>query len=161
MNVNPTPNTLLPTGVSAGSAQNKQQKVNDDMLMGWKRTRKDAKGYPVLNEDEYYTEWITQILRQIKMDGWDRIVDPNFFNGNVRPGSDSDLLDLQLVFMSQVMEKVLLNVKGKKLVRSYKKQPRTLWKVHQEHQTSSATAQGIDIDLSNKLSSMTIVSSAS
>ena len=79
----------------------------------------------------------------------------------VRPGSDSDLLDIQLVFMSQVMEKVLLNVKGKKLVRSYKKQPRTLWKVHQEHQISSATAQGIAIDLSNKLSSMTIASSAS
>lgn len=129
--------------------------------MGWKRTRKDAKDYPVLNEDEYYTDWLTQILRQIKMDGWDRIVDPNFLNGSVRPGSDSDLLDLQLVFMSQVMEKVLLNLKGKKLVRNYKKQPQTFWKVHQVDQTSSATAQGIAIGLSNKLSSMTIASSAS
>ena len=55
--------TLLPTGSGAGSTQNKQQKVDDDMLMGWKRTRKDAKDYPVLNEDEYYTEWLTQILR--------------------------------------------------------------------------------------------------
>ena len=68
--------TLPPTG----STQNKQQKIGNDMLMGWKRTRKDAKDYPVLNEDEYYTEWLTQILRQIKMDGWDRIVDPNFLN---------------------------------------------------------------------------------
>ena len=93
-NVNPALNTLPLTGGSAGSAQTKQQKVDDDMLMGWKRTRKDTKDYPVLNEDEYYTEWITQILRQIKMDDWDRIVDPNFLNGSVRPRSDSDLLDL-------------------------------------------------------------------
>ena len=113
-----------------GSAQNKRQKVDIDMLMGWKRTRKDAKDYPVLNEDEYYTEWLTQILRQIKMDGWERIVDPNFLNSSVRTGSHSDLLDLPLVFMSQVMVKVLLNIKGKKLVRNYKKQPITLWKVH-------------------------------
>ena len=160
-NVTITSTTLLPTGNIVASAQNKQQKVDNDMPIGWKRTRKDAKGYPVLNKDEYYTEWLTQILRQIKMDGRERSFDPNFLNSSVQPGSDSDLLDLRLVFMSQVMEKVLLNVKEKKLVRSYKKQPRTLWKVHRVHQTSSTTAQSIAIDLSNKLSTMTIASAAS
>ena len=42
------------------------------------------------------------------------------------------------------------------LVRSYKKQPQILWKVHQVHETSSATAQGIAINLSNKISTITI-----
>ena len=63
--------------------------------------------------------------------------------------------------MSQVLEKVLLNVKGKKLTRSYKQQPQILWKLHQENQTSSATAQDIAINLSNKLSALTIATTTS
>ena len=55
-NINVTPTTLPPTGNTATSTQTKQQKVDDDMLMGWKRTRKDARDYPVLNGDQYYTE---------------------------------------------------------------------------------------------------------
>ena len=54
-------------------------------------------------------------MRQIKIDGWERVIDIHFVNGTTQAGSNSDLLELQLVFMSQVMEKVLLNVKGKKL----------------------------------------------
>ena len=129
--------------------------------MGWKQTRKDVKDYPVLKEYEYYTEWLTKIQRQIKMDGWERVVDINFFNSTVRSGSNSNLLDLQLVFMSQVLEKVLLNVNGKKLTRSYNEQPRTLWKLHQEHQTSSTTAQFIAINLRKKLSTLTIATATS
>ena len=65
--------------------------------------------------DEYYTEWYTKIKSQIKIDGWERVIDPSFVNSNVCPGSDQDLLELQLVFMSMVLEKVLLNGKGKRL----------------------------------------------
>ena len=60
-----------------------------------------------------------------------------------------------------VLEKVLLTGKGKRLRRSYKQHPQTLWKLHQEHQTSSTTAQGIAINLSNKLSNLTIATSKS
>ena len=60
-----------------------------------------------------------------------------------------------------VLEKALLNGKWKKLNCSYKHHPQTLWKLHQEHQTSSTTAQGIAINLSNKLSSLSIANSKS
>ena len=70
-------------------------------------------------------------------------------------------MELQLKFMSQVMEKVLMNVKGKKLNQLYRDHPQTLWKLHQEHQTSSATAQSIAINLSNRLSMLTIATATS
>ena len=60
-----------------------------------------------------------------------------------------------------VFEKVFLNGQVKKLNCSYKHHPQTLWKLHQEHQTSSTTAQGIAINLSNKLSSLSIATSKS
>ena len=62
--------------------------------MGWKRLRKDPKDYHVLEVDEFYTEWYTNIRRQIKVNGWERVIDPNFVNSSVRPGSDNDLLEL-------------------------------------------------------------------
>ena len=67
-------------------------------------------------------------MRQIKVDGWERIIDIHFINSTTRAGSDSELIELQLVCMSMVMGKVLLNVKGKKLTRTYKDHPQTLWK---------------------------------
>ena len=63
--------------------------------------------------------------------------------------------------MSMVLEKVLLNRKGKKLNCSYKHHPQKLWKLYQEHQPSSTAAQGIAINLSNKLSSLSIAKSKS
>ena len=50
-NVTTTTVNLPPTGATSTAAQTKQQQIDDDMLMGWKRARKDAKGYPELNED--------------------------------------------------------------------------------------------------------------
>ena len=60
-----------------------------------------------------------------------------------------------------VLEKVLLSSKGKRLRRSNKQHPQRLWKLHQEHQTNSTTAQGIAINLSNKLRNLTIAKSKS
>ena len=96
-------------------------------------------------------------MRQIKLDGCDQIIDIHFVNSTMRVGSDSNLLDLQLVFMSQVMKKVLMNVKREKLNRSNRDHPQTIWKLHQEHHRSSATAQSIEINLSKRLSTLTIV----
>ena len=70
------------------------------MLSSWKRQRKDIEDYPILESDDFYTEWYIQIKHQIKVDGWERITETSFINANARPGSDRDLLELQLVFMS-------------------------------------------------------------
>ena len=99
---------------------------------------------------------VHKMTRQIKL-----IIDLHFVNNTTRVGSDSALLELQLLIMSQVMEKVLMNVKGKKPNQSYRDCPQTLLKLHQEHQTSSETAQSITVNLSNQLSTLTIATATS
>ena len=119
-------NTTTEINTNITTPQDKQQKIDGDILMSWKRLRKDTKDYPVLEVDKFYTKWYTNIKRQIKVDGRERVIDTNFVKSSVRPGSDHNLLELQLVFMSMVVEKVLLNSKGKKLNQSYKNHPQTL-----------------------------------
>ena len=58
------------------------------MLMSWKRLQNNPNDYPILEVDEYYTEWYIKIKRQIKVDGWERVTDTSFVNANVRPRSD-------------------------------------------------------------------------
>ena len=56
----------------------KQLKTDDNKLQSWIKGTKSAKDYPVLEHDEYYTEWIVKFNRQIKLDMWERLVDPSF-----------------------------------------------------------------------------------
>ena len=120
-----------------------------------------AKDYPVLEHDKYYTEWIVKFNRQIKLDMWERLVDPAFDTKTLRLEADKDLYTLQCVFMSTVLEKVIMNTQGLKLVRLYEDDPKTIWRKHEEHQTSSLSSQRIAIVLSNRISNMTIATSKS
>ena len=86
----------------------------------------------------------------------ERLVNSTFVNSNATAGSDRELLTLQIVFFSIVLDRVLLNKKGKHLNRVYKDDPQELWIKHEAHQTSLATAQGIAINLMTKLSEMSI-----
>ena len=63
--------------------------------------------------------------------------------------------------MSTVLEKVLVNIHGLKLVRSFEDDPKSLWRKHKEHQRSSSSSQRIAIVLSNRLSNMTIATAKS
>ena len=80
---------------------------------------------------------------------WERLIDANFDSKALRPGADTDLYTLQTVFMSTVLEKVLLNAHGLKLVQLFEDDPRALWAKHEAHQTSSSSSQRIAIVLSN------------
>ena len=86
----------------------------------------------------------------------ERLITFSFVNSNATAGSDQELLTLKIVFFSIVLDKVLLNKKRKHLNRIYKDDPQLLWIKHEAHQTSSATAQGIVINLMTKLSEMKI-----
>ena len=83
----------MPTGLTAapsttGASNNpaltlttvaeKQLKTDDNKLQSWIKGTKSAKDYPVLEHDKYYTEWIVKFNRQIKLDMWERLVDPAF-----------------------------------------------------------------------------------
>ena len=70
---NPTVSTTITTTIAE-----KQQKIDDNKLQVSNRGTKIAKDYPVLENDEYYTEWKTKMERQIKLEGWDRLIDDTF-----------------------------------------------------------------------------------
>ena len=97
------------------------------------QSRKDPKDYPTLENDEYYIEWSTKMVRGIKLDEWERLVDSNFVNSNVPTGTDNELLELQILFMSTVLDLALLNPKEMKLVYLYKDNSRTLSTVNERH----------------------------
>ena len=101
------------------------------------------------------------MTQQIKLDGWEQLIDDTFDNEFLRLGTDQDLYSLQAVFMSTVLEKELLNTYGKKLVQLYNDTPRVIWVKHKEHKTSSSPSQKIAIILSNKLSNIKISTSKS
>ena len=130
----PTGSTFAPstTGTSNNPAltlttvAEKQLKTDENKLQSWIKGTKSAKDYPVLEHDKYYTEWIVKFNRQIKLDMWERLVDPSFDTKTLRPGADKDLYTLQCVFMSTVLEKVFMNTQGLKLVRLYEDDPKTI-----------------------------------
>ena len=101
------------------------------------------------------------MVSTIKLDGWEGLVDSSFVNSTASPGIDQELFTLQIVFMSTVLDLVLLNPKGMNLVHSYKDNPRTLWDAHESHQTSSNLSQKIEVLLSDKLTNMKSTSSKS
>ena len=68
---------------------------------------------------------------------WERLIDANFDRKALRAGADTKLYTLQTVFMSTVLEKVLLNTHGSKLVQLFEDDPNALWTKHEAHQTSS------------------------
>ena len=94
-NNNPTSNLT--------SAAEKQLKADENKLQSWIKGTKSAKDYPVIEHDEYYTEWIVKMNRQITLDMWERLVDPTFDSKTLRKGADKDLYTLQCVFMSTVL----------------------------------------------------------
>ena len=136
-------------------------KTDDNKLQSWIKGTKSAKNYPVIEHDEYYTKWIVKTNLQITLDIWERLIDPTFDIKTLRRGADKELYTLQCVFMSTVLEKVLLNTHGLKLMRLFKDDPNTIWRKHEEHQTSSSSSQRIAIMLSNRISNMTIATSKS
>ena len=60
LNVLPTanaPTSLVPAGTATPtSAAEKQQKTDDERLQSWKRGKASAEDYPLLENDEHFTE---------------------------------------------------------------------------------------------------------
>ena len=95
------------------------------------------------------------------MYGWQQLIDDTFNSKFLRTRTYQDLYPLQAVFVSTVLEKVLLNTYGMKLAQLYDDSPQVILVKHEIHQTSSSFPQRIAIILSNKLSNITISTSKS
>ena len=90
----PTVTNVNTTGTATTTAPEKQQKTNDNKLQSWNKGKVCAKDYPVLEHDEFYTEWIVKMIQQIKLDIWERMIDNTFDTKTLRPGTDNDLYTL-------------------------------------------------------------------
>ena len=156
-----TANTVNNPVTTLTTVAEKQLKTGKNKLQSWNKGKACAKDYPLLEHDEFYTEWIIKMICQIKLDMWEQLIDANFDRKALRVGADTELYTLQAVFMSTILEKVLLNTHGLKLVRLFDDDLKALWTKHEAHQTSSSSSQRIAIVLSNRTSNMTIATSKS
>ena len=79
----------------------------------------------------------------------------NNFSG-VNSGSNETLLKAQKNHLSSVLDHVLNTNEGMRLVQTYPDEPRKIWKLHEEHSTSSTTSSRICTMLSQSLATMKI-----
>ena len=79
--VTTTTTPVLATGTTTAavtSATDKQQKIDDDKLQSLRHSHAKKDDYPVLENVEFYTEWRIKMMRQIQLDGWERLTDSSF-----------------------------------------------------------------------------------
>lgn len=90
-------------------------KDDDDVFISWRRARRDPTQYVIFEADEEYTDWIIKIIRQFKINNCNRMIDQSFMDNQVVVGLDSVFFDLQMTFMSIVLERVLKTANGLRL----------------------------------------------
>ena len=145
------------TTATAAAVKQKEQKEEDDSFLSWRRSRKEEKDYPVLNNDREFIEWKVKFERKIHSDEMYRMIDPGFHIASLHTGSDKELHQKQKNFFTTILEYVRQTKEGKRLTRKYPDDPRQVWNLHEKHPKSSATAWSICTGLSQELAKLKIV----
>ena len=112
--------------------------------------------YPIIDNDVQYPDWIIQIRRVFISDECERMIDISKHFSGVNSGSDETLWNAQENHLASVLHQVLKTNEGMRLVRTYPDEPRKIWKLHEEHSTSSTTSSRICTMLSQSLATMKI-----
>ena len=86
-----------------------------------------------------------------------QMIDKGFHKNQLSTGSDTLLFEAQENHLVSVLECVLQTSEGKRLTRKHPGEPRLIWKLHEEHATSSTTSSNICTGLSQELAKMKIV----
>ena len=103
-------NTTAPTPPST-------TKLEDDVLLNWKKSRQDVKEYPVIDNDVQYPDWIIKIMRVFIGHECERIVDvDNVYFTSINSGSDELLWNAQENHLAKVLDHVLKTNEGMRLV---------------------------------------------
>ena len=85
------------------------------------------------------------------------MINQNFSKADAKWGPDDKLLyAAQKNWMSTVLETILQTSDGKRFNRKHKKDPKEVWRLHEEHQRSSATNSAISSALSQELAQMKV-----
>ena len=146
--VNTNTNAGTATVTTAATAAVVKQKQQDDSFLSWRRSRKDEKDYPVLNNNREFIEWDVKFERKIRSDKMYRMIDLTFYTTSLEAGSDTELYQRQKNFFTTILECVLQTREGKRLTRKYPDDPRKVWRLHEAHSQSLATASSICTGLS-------------
>ena len=131
-------------------------KLEDDALLNWRKSRQDVNAYPIIDNDVMYPDWIIQTRRVFISDKCARIIDLSVHFSSINSGSDEALWNAQENHLAKVLDRVLKTNEGMRLVRSYPNDPRKIWKLHEDHSTSSTTSSRICTMLSQSLATMKI-----
>ena len=123
-------------------------------MLNWRKSRQDITAYPIIDNDVQYLDWIIQIRRVFISDECERMIDLNKHYSAINSGSDETLWDAQKNHLAKVLDRVLKTNEGMRLVRTYPKDPRKIWRLHEEHSTSSTTSSRICTMLSQSLATM-------
>ena len=97
---------------TAATAAAATQKQEDDSFLSWRRSRKEEKDYPILNNDREFIEWRVKFVRKIHSDEMYRMIDTAVHISTINTGSDKQLWDKQTNFFSTVLECVLQTKEG-------------------------------------------------
>jgi hypothetical protein len=90
-----------------------QQSKDNNNLNNWKKQGSPAKfDYPKLLNDSGYGAWKPHIVRRSKLDNWYRLIDPSWDPSQVRNGSDKELMNLQYIFLVEILDHTLQTQKG-------------------------------------------------
>ena len=151
-----TGNATATQGGSTGPAVVSATKDADDALISWRRGRRDPTQYPILENDNEYTDWIIKMTRQFKSEECERMIDENFKDNKVAGDAENDLFIAQVNLVSIVLERVLKTTNGMRLTRKHVNDPREIYRLHEEHQRRLVTSARITTSLSMDLANMKV-----
>ena len=80
-----------------------QQRGEDDYFLSWRRSTKNEKGYPVLNNDREYISWKIKFERKIHSNEMYQMINSNFHKSSLHKGSDTELHKKQINFFATVL----------------------------------------------------------
>ena len=86
-----------------------------------------------------------------------RIIDLGFHKNQLSTSSNTLLFEAQENHLASVLERILQTSEGKRLTRKHPGEPLLIWKLYEEHATSSTTSSNICTSLSQELAKMKIV----
>ena len=125
-------------------------------MISSRRGRRDSTQYPILENDNKYTDWIIKITRQFKSEECDRLIDSSFEDNQEIGAANIDLFQVQINNMSVILERVLKTTGGIRLSKKYHDNPWKLWRLYEQHQRASATSARITTSLSQELANMKV-----
>ena len=103
-NVNTANATFNATNTTGPASKTK---LENDAWLSWRRSKQDETAYPLLENDQMYTDWIVKIKRKLTSEEMSRMIDLNFHQNQLSTGSDTLLFEAQENHMASVLERVL------------------------------------------------------